>query len=299
MTGIEVLLRGFDWTDKITTPLINNSESVAAGVVWLIFVSAVHVCVANLIVGVFVEQLLTTARESDDQVYKENLVTKDVNVKELKNIFAEMDTRRVGKITRTQFKTCMRQNPEFAKTMGIAPNEADMLLKSVDLFGQTDIRIDDLLFAIIKLKGGTKSVDMMCFDYQIKQIIRQVQRSPTQIEDLSRQLAKFELRMETLSEEMQATKVSCVQALESVPRRLETLEEQMSSLLTNLQLPGTTGSNGKVTKSAGTNVGKAMSLANLRESYHLADEMRELRRVMELATAAAGGSNGPEKRCEI
>jgi hypothetical protein len=280
MTGIEVLLRGFDWTDQITTPLINHSESVAAGVVWLFFVSSVHVCIANLIVGIFVEQLLSTARESDDQVYKENLVTKAVNVGELKKLFNEMDTKQQGKITRQDFKTSVRTNPEFARIIGIAPDEADLLLESVDLFGQSDIRIDDLLFAVIKLKGGTKSVDMMCFDYQIKQIILQVQRSPTQIEELCRQLAKFEIRLESLSDEMQATKNSCFQALESVPSRLERLEEQMSSFLANMQVPTNSSPRAALPASGGN----GMSLANLRESYQLADEMRELRRVMELAT---------------
>lgn len=281
MTGIEVLLRGFDWTDQITTPLINHSESLAAGVVWLVFVSSVHVCVANLIVGVFVEQLLTTARESDDQVNREHLVTKAVNVGELKRVFAEMDLRGAGYITRAEFKTGIRNNPELAKTIGISIHDADVLLESVDLFGQTEIRIDDLLFAVIKLKGGTKSVDMMCFDYQIKQIIKQVQRSPTQIEELSRQLAKFELRLDSLSNEMEATKTSCIQALETVPKRLEKLEEQMASFLTSVQV-----STPNSARPVG-NTGSGMSLANLRESYHLADEMRELRRIMEQATAGS------------
>lgn len=293
MTGIEVLLRGFDWTDKITTPLINQQESLAAGIVWLVFVSSVHVCVANLIVGVFVEQLMTTAKESDDQVLKENLVTKAVNIGELKKVFADMDTRGMGFITRTEFKNSIRQNPDLARTIGIAPDEADMLLESVDLFGQTEIKIDDLLFSVIKLKGGTKTVDMMCFDYQIKQIIRQVQRSPTQIEELSRQLAKFELRLDNLSDEMQSTKNGCIEALESVPKRLEALEQQMSSFMTNtlqVPIPGAPkpASPRVLAGSAG------MSLANLRESYHLADEMRELRRVMEMATPASQGGSSAD-----
>lgn len=288
MTGIEVLLRGFDWTDQITTPLLNHSESLAAGIVWLIFVSAVHVCVANLIVGVFVEQLMTTAKETDDAVLKENLVTKAVNIGELKKAFAEMDTRGVGFITRSEFRNSIRQNPDIALTIGVAKHEADMLLESIDLFGQDDIRIDDLLFAVIKLKGGAKTVDMMCFDYQIKQIMRQVQQSPTQIEELGRQLAKFELRLDSLSDEMEATKQGCMHALESVPNRLEALEMQMSSFMTTLQVPQ--GQSNTSKPMAAAQASQGMSLANLRDSYQLADEMRELRKAMEQATAATGGS---------
>jgi len=281
MTSIEVLLRGFDWTDQITAPLLNNPESMAAGVIWLLFVSSVHVCVANLIVGVFVEQLLSTARESDEQVYKENLVMKVVNIRDIKRAFCEMDTNETGWITQLDFKNGIRQNPELAWMIGIAPEEADLFLQSQDLFGHEDINIDDLIFAVIKLKGGTKSVDMMCVDYQIKQIIKQVQGTPTQIEELSRQLAKFELRLESLYDEMQRNKNSCVVALESVPKRLRALEDQMSNFMTRMQVPQ---NNAKQQQQPAFNAGNGMSIANLRGSYQLADEMRELRRVMELAT---------------
>lgn len=282
LTGIEVLLRGFDWTDAITTPLVNNSESRAASVVWLVFVSSVHVCVANLIVGVFVEQLLTSAKESDELVSKEALVTKAVNIGHLKQVFSEMDTKKCGTITRTEFRNKIRANPDYATRMGIVPEEADVLMDSMDFFGQTDMRIDDLLFAVMKMKGGTKSVDTMCFDYQIKQIVRQVQRSPAQIGELGRQLEKFDQKLKDLSNSLDETREKCITELEGVPKRLEKLEEKMERFTANFQqVPRSANAKTPVAGS-----GTGMSLTNLRESYQLADEMRELRRVMEQATAA-------------
>mmetsp|Transcript_88807 Transcript_88807/g.140346 ORF Transcript_88807/g.140346 Transcript_88807/m.140346 type:complete len:627 (+) Transcript_88807:55-1935(+) len=279
MTSIEVLLRGFAWTDEITTPLISHSDSAAAGVLWIIFVCSVHVCVANLIVGIFVEQLLATAEESDKQVYKEHLLTKIVNVDELKKVFTEMDTRKRGKLTRREFRDKLNDDPMLAEKLGIGEEGADVVLETMDYFGKTELRIDDLIFAIFKLRGGTKSVDAMCYDYQIKQIIHQVQRSPQQIQELSKQLIKFEDRLERLHSEMAVTKKGCLAALTSVPKRLEALEEQMSSLLS--RFPDSAASFG------GTHYGGGMSAANLRESSELAEEMRELRRIMELATGAA------------
>lgn len=307
LTGIEVLLRGFDWTDEITTPLIDHQP--VAGIFWLFFVAALHVCVANLIIGVFVEQLFVAAKESDLEVEKENLINKAANIKNLKQVFFDMDKNQNGRINRREFKHFMQTHPEAADVISITPEEADILFETVDS-QDADMTIDDFLFSVIKLKGGSKNVDTMCFDYQIKQIIRQVQRAPQHVEELAHQLERYEERLGHLTTQMQDIKDLSVVMLPGFEKRLDRMEEQMNAFLVALQVPGyklpqRRGGSAedafaddrppaplpqpRAASVAATNPTPPLSLANLRESYQLAEEMRELRKLIEMATGAALG----------
>jgi len=281
VTGLEVLLGGFNWTTQITTPLMNNSDTQFASIVWLIFVSLVHVCVANMIVGVFVEQLLGIARDTDEQVNKEQLVMKMANIVELKKAFDQIDTDLDGKVSRLEFRNAFRDSPELATQIGLSLEEADNIFDSVDYSNESVMEIEELIFGVIKLRGGSKSIDQMCFDYQIKQIIRQMQRSPQSFKELGEKMAQFEKHLKHIFEQMEAMSRTAMDKLPEFSQRLSRLEEQMSSFLVGLQVPATKQ---KEFVFGGASATPPLSLANLRESYQLAEEMKELRKVVEAAT---------------
>lgn len=289
VTGMEVLLGGFNWSEEITAPLMDSSHTAVTSFVWLFFVAVVHVCVANMIVGVFVEQLLSIAKETDAQVDKEQLVTKMANIVDLKRVFDAIDADNDGKVSRSEFKNALMANPELSKTIGLSIKEADNIFDSVDYSSESQMQIEELIFGVIKFRGGSKSIDMMCFDYQIKQIIRQMQRSPQAFEELGNKLARFEEQISHLTRQMEHMKNVTTDKMPDFADRLEKLEEQMSSFLVGLQVPS-------IHRKELLYTGVAtppLSLANLRESYQLAEEMKELRKVVEAATAQRAAVPAP------
>jgi len=252
-----------------------------------------NLCVANVITGVFVEQLLMNAKESDDALSRELFVSKSANLTELKQVFKDIDGNQRGFITAEEFQQGVQNHPRLAELLGIEPEEADIFFNALDLQSHGAVKVDDFIFGIIKLKGGTKSVDMLSFDYQIKQIIRLVQKSPQRIDELLTQMKKFETALEGLWTKMEASHSAVNNELPAMGERMSKLEVQIDSFLAGLAVDDKVRQNGGATgapvaNSTAASVGP-ISLTNLRESYALADEMREIRRVMALATRAANG----------
>lgn len=282
VTGLEVLLGGFNWTTEITTPLMNHADTKFASIVWLIFVALVHVCVANMIVGVFVEQLLGIAKQTDEQVAKEQLVTKMANIVELKKAFDQIDSDMDGKVSRGEFNKALKDIPELATAIGLTAEEANNIFDSVDYSADSTMEIEELIFGVVKLRGGSKSIDQMCFDYQIKQVIRQMQRSPQSFKELGKRIEQFETHLKKIFQQMEVMSRTAMERLPEFSQRLSRLEEQMSSFLTGLQVPQTKQQQFVFGGSAAAT--PPLSLANLRESYQLAEEMKELRKVVEAAT---------------
>eukprot|EP00403_Amphidinium_massartii_P033204 CAMPEP_0178447180 /NCGR_PEP_ID=MMETSP0689_2-20121128/41238_1 /TAXON_ID=160604 /ORGANISM="Amphidinium massartii, Strain CS-259" /LENGTH=799 /DNA_ID=CAMNT_0020072131 /DNA_START=48 /DNA_END=2447 /DNA_ORIENTATION=+ len=302
LTQFEILLGGFDWYTEITWPLIHSEDHVLLSTVWLLFLCVVNLCVANVIIGVFVEQLLLNAKESDDQLSREVFVNQSANLADLRTVFKEIDLNKRGFITSEEFQQGVRDHPRLADLLNIDKDEADIFFNALDLQSRGVVKVDDFIFGIVKLKGGTKSVDMLSFDYQVKQIIRLVQKSPQRIDELHIRMGRFESSLEQLWREMDASHQAANSELPAMGERMAKLEQQidsfMSGLLTSTSHAGGGGGGGsgggQVAAAAalmnGGGAGKpAISLTNLKESYALADEMREIRRVMLLATRAANG----------
>merc|ERR1712187_1013234 len=103
-------------------------------------------------------------------------------------------------------------------------------------------------------------MDMLTFDYHLKQIINMVAQVPEQIEALSMRLSEFEERFHNFVASVQA--MHSVELREGLAIRLTNLDRKMAYFLSNLHVPG-------------------QRLANMRESYSLAIEMQELRALMQ------------------
>jgi voltage-gated sodium channel len=275
LTLLEVLVRGFSWTEEITMPMVKRGNLFVAGL-WLFFVIFCHVCLANLLIGVFVEQMLSTARESDERVEREQLFSTKGNLKELRKIFRKLDEEDKGRLTSEQFVRGMQKYPEAATLFDIKIEEASIVFDALDMQGRGSIDLDDFLFGIVKVLCGTKSVDTLSFDYQLKQIARMVQKAPKQMDALGRKLAGFEKKLKRLASE--AHVVDNGGESEHLANRLTRLEQRMTDFLTNLQITRAPAGSGGVAASA---PGQAVSLANMRGSYSLAFEMQELRKVMQ------------------
>lgn len=346
ITASAVLTRGFDWTNSITLPLLYDDTSQLAAGVWICFVVLTQFGCVNLIMGIFVENLLEVAEKSDEKFHKNHLVTNILNIEKLKAWFSDMDKQSCGYIDLQQFRHGLQKHAELRWVLSIEVGEADVCFQVLDMRGQGQVSLEDFLFGVLKLKGGSRSVDMLSIDYQIRQLLRSVHRAPKQAEELGKRLYDFERRLDGFSRELQQRQDVANQQMPTFLTRLQALESKVEKFMDHLRgskadpapvvnayadgmclshilaEPRTpreatdvnyyVTEKGKVTKDAvpipdavvmepwmlpskgaESHQGTArMTLANIKESYHLQGEMKKLRDLLKAATHAVEGGKG-------
>lgn len=209
LTLIETFLDSFDYSTKITRPLLSYDDSVTTAYVWIGYHLIVRLVVVNIIAGLCIEQLTRSAAMSDERSAKETFAANDVTFNRIARVFDIIDTRGEGRITHNDFKRAWSKDEDVERLLQItkAPFNGDHLtfFHFIDVQGVGELTFSDFAFGVIAHRCGSTSIDKMIFDHASKSLIRQsadtkkrlsiaqktVEESSNKVNDIDKQVRRL------------------------------------------------------------------------------------------------------------
>eukprot|EP00401_Gymnodinium_catenatum_P025644 CAMPEP_0117472514 /NCGR_PEP_ID=MMETSP0784-20121206/8286_1 /TAXON_ID=39447 /ORGANISM="" /LENGTH=794 /DNA_ID=CAMNT_0005266667 /DNA_START=24 /DNA_END=2408 /DNA_ORIENTATION=+ len=288
LTLLEVFLKGLNWTDDISIPLLySGPRGLWVGLLWVGILVFMHLGLASLLVATFVEPLFSCATLHDRDALKSKFEAA-AHLDSLKALFREVDDTDRGDITLKQFAGAFKTYPGLCRLFGARPEDAGIVFQELDLQCRGLINADDLLFGVARAKAGWRTMNKLSLDRQMKQIMRTIQHAPRKLELLNSQVLHFEGQVKDMAREVRPMLPNGPDV--DFSRRLARLEASMAACVESLSAPPPSGEDAAQVLAAHAAVGAkiqapALSVANLKETYQLAHSMTELRGEIEAATA--------------
>lgn len=175
LTLLQVVLHGIEWGPEVYVPLTQgNAAAVVAGSFFLAYVIFGILCLSNLITGVFVEQMFDAAKSDDAHQHAEALLRQDSSLRIFRSILFELDTSNDGLLTWDEFRKGFETHPAFFDDLEVTMETAEALYYQLDVYKNDHVSIDDFLFAVIKFKEASKTIDMLSVDYQQQKALREI-----------------------------------------------------------------------------------------------------------------------------
>lgn len=142
----EAISGGLDW-DTLLNPLITDISPLL-GALFCFYVIFTTLSMMNVVTGIFVDSVLTSAKNEKDAFLLSNAT----------EIFKEAKN---GLISRQQFLGMLHDAPmmEFFQSIDVDVSMADSLFTLMDLDDSGEISVDELFAGCIKLRGSAKALD--------------------------------------------------------------------------------------------------------------------------------------------
>lgn len=176
VTALEATVGGVEWGEEIVHPLCTSGQPlyVIAGLSLLISILFSTFCLWNLVLGIYVRQVILIAKEYDQQVEQRDLLESENDVHEMREMLDSLDGDGDGFISTREVRE-VADNPEALKSLGgISANELEVLHAALDTEGRGMVGVSELLFGVLKLSGTSATIDMLSIDYRQKVFLRDV-----------------------------------------------------------------------------------------------------------------------------
>lgn len=167
------IIGGVDWED-IITPL--SHVSWVNTVLFLCYVSFIHMVVMNVVAGLFLQSAIEQAQQDQDHVVFLRLAEKQVFVDKLESLFTKLDTSGDGSISLQEFEAHLKDEhmQAFLASFGIETFDAWTLFKLLDTDGGGSVDYSEFVEGCIRLKGNAKSIQMAQLMYHHKWIMDKI-----------------------------------------------------------------------------------------------------------------------------
>jgi len=194
--------------------------------------------ILNVITGVFVETAMRTNPSNRQVVIHEEMENKKRFLKELKELFEEMDMNGDGSISPTEF--CERFSNErviaYFKALGLDIVDAATLFRLLDTDHSDELDVTEFLSGCYQLTGEAKAIDAKMIRMNLQSIADSVNRlEQTQNESL-KTIDGLQRGMRASEESIQTLRIA--QMTESKWQRLLTQMQSERAAQPCLALPG-------------------------------------------------------------
>lgn len=197
-------LGGLDWGDRIIVPMVTASGKwIAVAVVFLTFSCFTILCIMNITAGIFIEQIVMSARNDDQQTERENLSRRDQAVQQLKTTLQDADAGDKKRVcTWNEISEVITRHPDLMTDVELDDKQASVLFQQLKT-GEGVVHIDEFVFGVLKLHCSSKTVDMLAVDYQQKKTLQELesltQSCSRKLNDMHSAVNKVSSSVETLS----------------------------------------------------------------------------------------------------
>jgi len=160
---------GMDWRDLVL-PL----EQISSW--WLLFfilyVAFVVLGMMNILTGIFVESARNIADVDQDLVIREQMHQSKSAMSAIRRSFALADKDKDGIITRSELSEHLSNAHVvgYLHSLDLGAPEVWSLFQLLDVDQDHSVQIEELLHAMIRLKGGAKGVDVATLIYESKRM---------------------------------------------------------------------------------------------------------------------------------
>lgn len=160
-----------------------DSGMQAAGYMLICVSTFIFLCLVNLLLGVFVNQVVKIAHDHDKEEETRKLYDGHENVEQLRLLLEAVDTNNDGHLTVEEIQNGMLLKDKFAMRLGLGAAEIKALHQVLDTEGTGKVAICEFLFGVLKLSSASKTIDMLTIDYRQKMVLREITRQEHLISD--------------------------------------------------------------------------------------------------------------------
>lgn len=160
---------GKDWYD-LAKPFEEISRWYCLG--FCAFVFFVQIGMLNVLTGVFVQRAEEIAHVDHDLVIQEETAKKNTYLKQIQNLFTEVDTDGSGTVSWEELKTNLLDERvlTYFSLLQIDIAEAKGLFQLLDVDASGSVGIDEFVMGCMRLKGAARSIDLAHMLYENKRM---------------------------------------------------------------------------------------------------------------------------------
>lgn len=217
--------------------LLLQSESLTlqlAGCMLIAVSTLIFLCLANLLLGVFINKVVRIAHDHDEDEETRKLWDGHENVEQLRAVLEGVDTNNDGHLTVEEIQSGVLQKNQFAIRLGLGAAEIKALHQVLDTEGTGRVSICEFLFGVLKLSSASKTIDMLSIDYRQKMILREITQQERIIRDhigeLDKSLQTVVEFTDELEPKIQALTAQCADAARRLKLRMSRVTKAEDSL---------------------------------------------------------------------
>jgi len=140
---------------------------------FLAFLTFTIFAVLNIVTGVFVDSAMQANHECRQVIINEELDAKKEFLKDLRDLFHEMDQNGDGTITSDEFNTRLGDENVIAyfKALKLDITDTVTLFQLLDVDGSTEVDIHEFLEGCYALQGEARSIDTKILRLQVQWLV--------------------------------------------------------------------------------------------------------------------------------
>jgi len=143
---------------------------------FILFITFTLFAVMNIVTGVFVDSAFQANHKSRQIIIHEELEQKREYLRELRDLFNEMDLKGEGNITAEEFedRLCDERVIAFFNAMRLDVTDSKTLFSILDKDGSSCVDITEFLEGCYRLQGESRSIDTKILRMQLSELMKTV-----------------------------------------------------------------------------------------------------------------------------
>jgi len=129
----------------------------------LMFVTTFHVW--NLVLGVYVRQIVMISADNEIELEMHHVHDGEEKVRWVQKILEDSDVDKDGCISLEELESSLKANNQLVKEIGLDAHALESLHSSLEE-SNGKVVVGDLLFGVMKLKGLSRTLDMLSVDFR-------------------------------------------------------------------------------------------------------------------------------------
>lgn len=148
------VMGGLNWEDLLRMFLDISSLHACFFIFYVLFAMLV---VLNIITGIFVNDAKDIASLDREVLIQCELERDRKILRDLRSLFQELDTQRVGIITRAQFNSQVVKEPARSRLamIGLSVEDADAFFRLLDVGNCSELQLEEFIIGCLRLRGKT------------------------------------------------------------------------------------------------------------------------------------------------
>jgi len=170
LTLFQSIATGISWEK-----LVDVLEPLGPGYVaiLLVFIAVSIFAVMNVVTGVFVSTAINVAQQDKDSLIQEEIRNKERYLKQMRQVFREVDTNQSGTLSMEEFEEALRDERVVAylNAMDLDFTDVKTLFILLDRDTNGTIDIDEFFAGCLRFKGDAKSIDIAKLQYELEWVM--------------------------------------------------------------------------------------------------------------------------------
>mmetsp|Transcript_19946 Transcript_19946/g.43499 ORF Transcript_19946/g.43499 Transcript_19946/m.43499 type:complete len:1074 (+) Transcript_19946:85-3306(+) len=281
LTLIEVFLESFDYSAAITRPLLNSRAYVGVGYIWITYQLLIKLVIANLIAGLFIEQLFKAAGKSDEMAEKQHYASNDVTYTNIERVFSKLVKDDDITLSLNDFMDAVGDE-DFESLLQLKQLKVDAqtTFSAMDHSGEGKLTFSDFAYGIVSLRCGSRNIDQLLFDRASQHLIRQTAQTHKAITDTTSMVQHTSSDVINVMDFLQHQKQSQTGKIDHLHSKLNRAIQKIGDVYSGLE----------ITRSEEDRQHSLIKVRNVKDAKSIQEMLVTLRSTIEKASTTAAES---------